>query len=487
MRCDRGEIHAIVGENGAGKSTLMKVLYGLERADSGIVSLNSQRLTIRSPQDALAAGIGMVHQELIQISEFSVWENVVLGIEPVGPLGGLKTREARLWVQERIDEFGFSLRAEMRLGDLSVAARQKVEILKLLCRDAQILILDEPTAVLTPQEIPAFFNELRRLRDTGRTLLFISHHLDEVLTLSDHITVLRRGRWVTTRPAAELHRLELARLMVGQDWNPPPPGPRQTPGAPILTVDALRVTSADGRPGLVDVNLRVHAGEVVGVAGVEGNGQSELVGTLVGLVPPDQVSGLVQIGSTQVPRTASVLERRRRLGLVPSDRARAGGALDASILENVLMGHHRLNPGLTLLAGTFVNFRSARRMTESIRDRFSVIMSNAKAPLRSLSGGNQQKVILGRELAGERPLLVLDQPTRGLDVRATEAVHTEIRTQRDLGRAILLVSSDLEELFALSDRLVVLHRGRLAATLTIESTTLDQVGRIMLTGSDDAA
>ncbi len=490
LSCERGEIHAIVGENGAGKSTLMKVLYGLERPDSGSIVLDGRPFQARSPRAALAAGIGMVHQELVQVPEFSVWENVVLGSEPVGPLDQLQAREAIKFVQGRIDEFGFALKAETRLGDLSVAARQKVEILKLLCREARILILDEPTAVLTPQEIPPFFEELRRLRAAGRTLLFISHHLDEVLDLCDQVTVLRRGRLVVTQPAAELNRAELAQLMVGRDVAALTISSalrNETSGAVVLQLDALRVVAADGRPGLIDVNLQVRAGEIVGVAGVEGNGQTELIETLVGLTPPDRVTGNIQIGAMRLPRTASVLDRRPYLSFVPADRGRAGSALSAPVVENVLMGHHRLDPRMTRVGGLLIDRRAARGLAERVRDQFQVALSGLDAPMRSLSGGNQQKVILGRELAAERPLLILDQPTRGLDVSASEFVHHEILRQRDLGRAILLVSSDLEELFALSDRLLVLHRGRLAGTLERADATVERVGRLMLTGSDDAA
>ncbi len=488
LDCERAEIHAIVGENGAGKSTLMKVLYGLESADAGTITLDGRPLHVRSPRAALAAGIGMVHQELVQVAEFTVWENVVLGIEPVGALDQLQVRAAARYVQARIDEFGFGLRAEARLSDLSVAARQKVEILKLLCRDARILILDEPTAVLTPQEVPPFFDELRRLRDAGRTLLFISHHLDEVLALCDQVTVLRRGRHVATRPASAVTRSELAQLMVGRELVAPDRTARPAPGqATVLQLDALRVIAADGRPALIDISAQVRGGEIVGVAGVEGNGQTELVEALIGLTPPERVSGLIHVGGARVPREASVLERRRFLSFVPSDRGRAGGALPASIVENVLMGHHRLDPAMTTAGGALVNRVAARGLAERVRQRFEVALSGLDAPLRSLSGGNQQKVILGRELAAERSVLVLDQPTRGLDVSAAEYVQGAILAQRALGRAILLVSSDLEELFALSDRLLVLYRGRLAAALPIDDATVERVGRLMLTGADDAA
>jgi simple sugar transport system ATP-binding protein len=488
LSCERGEIHAIVGENGAGKSTLMKVLYGLEHADSGTIEFDGRRLAIRSPRDALAAGIGMVHQELVQVPEFTVWENVVLGIEPVGPFGSLNANDAARYVQSRIDEFGFGLRAGARLGDLSVAARQKIEILKLLCRDVRVLILDEPTAVLTPQEIPPFFDELRRLRDAGRTLLFISHHLDEVLELCDRVTVLRRGVHVATRPAAELTRSELATLMVGRDVDSQRRVERETILGPVvLQLDALRVAAADGRPALIDVSLQVHESEIVGVAGVEGNGQAELVETLIGLTAPERIAGFIQIAGVRLTRNATILERRRHLSFVPADRGGAGSALQASVVDNVLMGHHRLDPAMTWAGGAMLNNGAARRLGEGIRQRYDVSLSGLDAPMRSLSGGNQQKVILGRELAAELPLLILDQPTRGLDVSAAEFVHNEILAQRDLGRAILMVSSDLEELLALADRVLVLHRGRLAGSLPIAEATIERVGRLMLTGSDDAS
>ncbi|MBL8057320.1 MAG: ABC transporter ATP-binding protein [Anaerolineales bacterium] len=481
----RGEIHAVVGENGAGKSTLMKVLYGLEPATAGEVRLDGRPVRFRGPGDALAHGLGMVHQEILLVDEYPVWQNVVLGAEPVaGPLGQLKAKLALRSVQEKIDAFGFHLDPEARAGDLSVAARQKVEILKLLYRQVAVLILDEPTAVLTPQEIPQLFAELRRLRAAGQTILFISHHLDEVLDLSDRVTVLRKGRHVATTEAAALTKPALARLMVGREVLFTVRREAQAPGAVVFSVDGLNVTAPGGRARLADVQLSVRAGEVVGVAGVEGNGQLELVNAIMGLTEP--AAGSVRVAGRDLTR-APILERRRHLAFVSQDRGRMGASLAASIRDNALMTHHRLNPALTRWGGWLLDLGAAQRFTLGLRDQFAVAMAAPEAPFRSLSGGNQQKVILGRELLLDRPFILLDQPTRGLDVGATEYVHAQILRLRDQGRAVLLISADLEELFLLADRIVVLHRGRIVAERRAEAASVEEIGYLMLEGRPAAA
>ncbi len=481
-----GEIHALVGENGAGKSTLMKVLYGLEAATAGEVRLGGRPVRFRGPGDAIARGLGMVHQEILLVDEYTVWENVVLGAEPVaGPLGQLNTTLALRAVQAKIAAFGLDLDPAARAGDLSVAARQKVEILKLLYRDVSVLILDEPTAVLAPQEVPQLFAELRRLRAGGQTILFISHHLDEVLTLCDQVTVLRRGRHVATRAAAGLGKPELARLMVGRDVVFTSRRSPHPPGGVVFSADALTVRApsaggrAAGRERLRDVSLSVRAGEIVGVAGVEGNGQFELVGALMGLLPA--AAGRVRVNGRDLTH-ASILERRRHLAFVAQDRGRMGASLAAPIRDNAIMTHHRLNPALTAWRGWLLRPAAVGRFVDELRERYAVTMRAAGAPFRSLSGGNQQKVILGRELLLDRPFILLDQPTRGLDVGSTEYVHDQILQLRARDRAVLLVSADLEELFRLADRIAVMHRGRIVADLPTDETTLAAVGYLMLEG-----
>jgi simple sugar transport system ATP-binding protein len=475
-----GEIHAIIGENGAGKSTLMKVLYGQEEATRGTITYNGRQVAFRNPGAAIAAGIGMVHQEILLVNEYTVWQNVVLGAEPTNRWGQIDEAKARALVQAKIAEFGFNVNPDALVDEISVAARQKVEILKLLYRNVDVLILDEPTAVLTPQEIPQLFAELRRLRDNGQTILFISHHLDEVLALSDRITVLRKGHHVATVNAAATTERELAALMVGREVLFAPLRSDHAIGPPIFTVRDLHYIDATGVERLQQINFTVHQGEIVGIAGVEGNGQFELVNTIVGLLMP--TTGSIQVQGQELT-TRSILARRDLVSFVPQDRRRLGGAVTASITENMLMTHHRLDPRFTHWQGRLLNRAAAERFTDEVEQNFNVVMSDNGQPFGSLSGGNQQKIILGRELALDNPFLLLDQPTRGLDVGSIEYVHRVIVEAGERGQATLLISADLEELFRLSDRILVLYRGRVVADLPTDATDIETVGRYMLEGN----
>lgn len=475
----QGEIHAIVGENGAGKSTLMKVLYGQEAASAGVITYRGQPVRFRNPGEAIANGIGMVHQEILLIPEYTVWQNIVLGAEPVGRWGRLDIARARAQVQAKLTEFGFHLDPDALAAELSVAAQQKVEILKLLYRNVSVLILDEPTAVLTPQEIPQLFSELRRLRDTGQTILFISHHLDEVLALSDRITVLRKAQFVATVAAKTTSEPELARMMVGRDLVLQTRRTAHVIGQPVFTVTGLAYTDKAGRQLLTDIDVQVRAGEIVGVAGVEGNGQFELVHSIVGLLQP--TAGAITVDGTAITQLP-ILERRDLVSFVPQNRRTMGAAVTASITENILMTHHRLNPRFTHWGGRLLDMREAHAFTDEVEAAFAVVMRDNDQPFGALSGGNQQKIILGRELALDNPFVLLDQPTRGLDVGSIEYVHQVILKLSEQGRAVLLVSADLEELFALTDRIVVMYRGRLVADLATAQTTIAEVGQWMLEG-----
>ena len=478
---DDGEIHALVGENGAGKSTLMKVLYGLIHQDGGEIIYQDRSVRFRTPGEAIAAGIGMVHQEIVLVNEYTVWENIVLGAEPVDWLGRIDETRSRQQVQAIIDQFHFDLDPDAQVDDISVAARQKVEILKLLYRKVSVLILDEPTAVLTPQEIPQLFAELRELRDEGHTIIFISHRLEEVLALSDRVTVLRKGRLVATVPAAGTTRAELAELMVGREVLFTSRRTPQEPGEVVFAVAGLRYEDGRGRVRLKDVTLQVRAGELVGVAGVEGNGQFELVNAITGLLKP--TAGTIEVAGEDVT-AAPVLERRRHIAYVPQDRGRMGGSLPASVVENAIMTHHRLNAELVRWRGLLLDNGAARRFTDRLAEAFAVSMPSRSSPLRSLSGGNQQKVILGRELLLDSPFILLDQPTRGLDVGSIEYVHDQMLAMRGAGRALLMISANLEEIFMLADRIVVLHRGEIVADVPVEQASIEQIGRYMLEGND---
>jgi len=477
----RGEIHSIVGENGAGKSTLMKVLYGLTHANSGEIIYKGKSVHFREPGEAIAAGIGMVHQEIVLIPEYTVWENIVLGIEPVNWLGKIDRNRARQLVRQKIDEFQFNLDPDARVENISVAARQKVEILTLLYRNVEVLILDEPTAVLTPQEIPQLFAELNRLRDGGHTILFISHRLEEVLELSDRITVMRKGKKVDTVDAASTTRQELAHMMVGREVIFTSRRTPQPAGETILKVENLSLREDHGRVRLDNLNFEVRAGEIVGVAGVEGNGQFELVNTLMGIQSP--TSGRILIRGQDITR-ASILERRKHISFVPQDRGKMGASLTAPVWEDAIMTHHRLNPRFSGWNGLLLNSSYAQQFTRQLIEAFSVVLSSPRAPFRTLSGGNQQKVIVGRELLLQSDFVLLDQPTRGLDVGSMEYIHDQILRIRAEGRAILMISADLEEIFLLSDRILVLYRGKLVGNLPVEQTNPQEVGQLMLEGRE---
>ncbi len=480
----KGEIHSIVGENGAGKSTLMKLLYGLVPFDSGGVRIDGASVHFREPGDAIARGIGMVHQEIELIPQYTVWENVVLGAEPVrGPFGALNSKRAIERVRQKIEEFQFNLDPLAVVDRISVAARQKVEILKLLYRNVSVLILDEPTAVLTPQEIPQLFAELKRLRGAGTTILFISHRLDEVLELSDRITVMRKGKKVATVAASETSKEALAQMMVGRQVIFTSKRTPHRRGGCVFEAKALSVTRRDGLRLLDGVSFSVHAGEIVGIAGVEGNGQFELVNSIMGLITPS--SGSMTVNGREITGLP-ILERRRLISFVPQDRAKMGASLAASILDNAIMTHHRLEPRFAAWRGLVLNYRNARAFTDSLVQRFSVQTTSRQNPFRSLSGGNQQKLILGRELLLSTPFFLMDQPTRGLDVGSIEYVHGEILSMREADRAVLLISADLEELFLIADRILVMHRGQIVADLVAEQTTIEEVGRYMLEGKRTA-
>jgi ABC-type uncharacterized transport system ATPase subunit len=473
LAVEAGEIHAVVGENGAGKSTLMRILAGELAADRGQVLVGDRPVRFTSARDAMAAGIGLVHQEILLVEGFTVWENVVLGAEPVRRVGLIDAERARADVAATLDRAGFPLRPDALVGELSVAARQQVEIAKLLHRDVGVLILDEPTAVLTPQEVPRLFAELRRLRDGGRTVVFISHRLGEVLELADRVSVLRDGHLVGTVPAAGTTRSELARLMVDRDVvltsrrEPRPPGPL------VLEVAGLR----SGRLGPVD--LTVHAGEIVGVAGLDDAGQRELVDAVVGVAPV--AGGTIRVLGVDVA-DQPIVERRLVLAAVPADRRAEGGAVSGPVLDTARMTHHRRSPRLRSRRGWWQRRGAAAAFARELQQRYEIVMSGPEQLFGSLSGGNQQKVVVGRELAFGRPLLVLDQPTRGIDVGSVEALHGEILRRRADGTAVLLVSADLEELLLLSDRIHVLHRGRTALEGPVGDLTAAAIGEAMLNG-----
>jgi general nucleoside transport system ATP-binding protein len=473
-----GSIHAFVGENGAGKSTLLRMLSGEVRPDRGDISFDGNVLRFAAARDAMDAGVGMVHQEILLVNELSVWENVILGVEPTRKRFFLDVERSRASVRDSIERFGLSLDPDAIVGDLSVAARQKVEICKLLHRNVSVLIFDEPTAVLAPQEIPKFFDELRRLAVSGRTVCFISHHLDEVMDLTDTVTVLRDGRLVGTMPTRSTTIPELTRLMVDRDVVHTKQRETLPPGEIVISLDRVSVSDG-GRSVLGPIDLEVRGGEVLGIAGVEGNGQRELVGAIVGSIAID--SGSLTIAGTDCS-DRSILRRRTHLAYVPSERKTAGGSIDSSIVENSIMTHHRLDRSFSLFRGLLLRWSRARTFASGLVSDYYVELKSIDQDLGSLSGGNQQKIILGRELSEPRALIVLEQPTRGLDVGSIEFVHETILDLRRNGGAVLLVSADLVELLRLSDNVAVMRKGKIVEVVRSVDATVARLGTAMLEG-----
>ncbi|MEW6058820.1 MAG: ABC transporter ATP-binding protein [Actinomycetota bacterium] len=473
------EIHAVVGENGAGKSTLMKILYGMLRPDGGTISVDGRDVRFRSPKDAIAAGIGMVHQHFMLATNLTVLENVVLGSEPAHA-GVLDFDGARTRIKELSESYGVPLDPDRLLEDLAVGERQRVEIVKVLYRGAQILILDEPTAVLVPQEVEELFGHLRELKERGVTIIFISHKLDEVLEIADSITVIRDGHTVATVKPHDVTARQLAELMVGSELPTPETRESTVTEEVLLSVRGLGVRIGD-RWALEETSFDIHRGEIVGIAGVEGNGQRELVETLMGLRKPD--AGDITLADVGVGLWPTRRRREAGLGYIPEDRQGRGLLLPSPLWENAMLGHQTRDP---FSKGPWINKGGARRRTEDLIREYNVMTPGPDTSALALSGGNQQKLIVGREMIAEPKVLIAAQPTRGIDVGAQEAVWEQIRAARAAGLALLLISADLEELIGLSDTLYVILRGRLVAKLDPATVTPEELGSYM-TGAAEAA
>ncbi len=470
----RGTVHAVVGENGAGKSTLMKILYGVQAPDEGTIAVDGTVRQLGSPSDAIAAGIGMVFQHFQLADNLTVLENVVLGAERRHGIG----EAARTAIRELSAAYGLGVDPDALVATLGVGARQRVEILKVLFRGARIVILDEPTAVLVPQEVDELFDNLRGLKAEGLTVLFISHKLDEVLRVADAITVIRRGTTVAEVHPKEVSARELAELMVGSELPSPSTEESTVTDTPLLTVvDTSLDDPSGGRRLLEGIDLTVHAGEVVGIAGVEGNGQAELVEVVMGMREP--TSGRILLGEQDVSSWPVRALREAGIGYVPEDRHRHGLLLEAPLWENVVLGHqtdplYRTGPG-----GTLVDAAAARRETEQVVAQYDVRTPSIDVTAGSLSGGNQQKLILGREMRRSPRVLVAAHPTRGVDVGAQAAIWDHIKAARRAGLGVLLVSADLEELVGLSDTIRVILRGRLTGDFDPDTVTKEQLGAAM--------
>ncbi len=479
IKVEPATIHAIVGENGAGKSTAMRIAYGFYTADGGEILINGQAREIRTPHDAIKLGIGMVHQHFMLVEPMTVAENIVLGAEP-GSAASLDLKKAAEEIRKVSDEFKLAVDPNATIESLSVGQQQRVELLKALYRHAQLLILDEPTAVLTPQEVEEFFAILRRMREQGKTIVIITHKLSEVLAISDNVTVMRDGRVVGDLKTSATNAAELARLMVGREVLLRVEKPEAKAGATVLSVRDLSIAGRDGGKRLDGVSFEVRAGEIVGIAGVEGNGQTELIEALAGLIPGSHVSGTMAFESQDITRLDA--RKRRELGIahVPEDRHRRGLLLDFSLAENTILGVHYRRPAVSS-NGVLLDQKGILRRTEQVIRDFDVRPPNPALPARALSGGNQQKLIIGREFELPPKLLLVSQPTRGVDIGAIEFIHRKLVALRDAGCAVLLVSAELEEVTSLSDRLLVLHNGKVAGEVDPKTVTNEEIG-LMMTG-----
>jgi general nucleoside transport system ATP-binding protein len=470
-----GAVHAIVGENGAGKSTLMKTLYGAHRPDEGTIAVNGRHVDFSTPRDAIAAGIGMVFQHFMLAGNFSVWENIVLGQEP-GTKIGLKPAEARARLRTLGEQYGLDVDPDALVCDLGVGDKQRIEILKVLYRGANILILDEPTAVLVPQEVDELFGSLRELTTTGATVIFISHKLDEVLEYADAITVIRQGRTVAEiDDPSSVTSHELAELMVGSELPTPETRAGTVTDIAVLDVRDFSVTdSADSSRRLVDsVSFTIHRGEILGVAGVEGNGQSELVRAIMGLDPS---TGELLLVGNDISTMSTQHRRAAGVGYIAEDRQRDGLVLPFTLWENAALGHQHVAP---YGRGPWIDRAGSRERTETIIEEFDVRTPGVDVPIFTLSGGNQQKLIVGREITSDPSLLIAAHPTRGVDVGAQALIWDILRDARENGLATLLISADLEELIGLSDRLLVMLRGRVVAELNPATVTPAVLGSYM--------
>ena len=471
-----GTVHALIGENGAGKSTLMKILYGVQRPDEGTVSIEGKPVQFSSPTDAIRAGIGMVFQHFMLAENLTVLENVVLGAERLYGIGD----RAREEITRISDTYGFGLDPDTFVEDLGVGERQRVEILKVLYRGAQIIILDEPTAVLVPQEVEALFANLRELRASGHTLLFISHKLDEVLSIADDITVMRRGRTVGEADPATTTKRQLAELMVGSELPSPQTEESTVTDSVLMEVTGLNLVDPRGRHLLRDINLRIHRGEILGIAGVEGNGQSELVETIMGM---RKATGSVSLAGQPLADWNTRRRREAGVGFIPEDRHRHGLLLEAPLWENRILGHQTRAPSSR---NGLIDRRAAKADTQRLVAEYDVRPPSILTRARALSGGNQQKLIVGREMSGDPILLIASHPTRGVDVGAQAAIWEHIKRARREGLGVLLVSADLDELIGLSDRIAVILRGELVGEFDPQHVTPQQLGTAMTGGRESA-
>ncbi len=475
----RGEIHALLGENGAGKTTLMNILYGLYRPDEGRIGVYGQEVEIPSSRKAIELGIGMVHQNFMLVNPFTVVENVLLGLPGVHRIL-LDTRRARRRVESVTEDYDLTVNPDAKVVDLSVGEQQRVEIIKALYRGARILILDEPTSVLTPKETEQLFTNLKNLKNSEHTIIFISHKLDEVMAITDRISVLRDGKVVGTLPTREADKTSLAKMMVGREVlfrlnrDAIPPGPA------LVELEDLRVNDDRGLPAVRGLNLEIHAGEILGIAGVDGNGQRELAEAIYGLRPAE--SGTIRIKGEDSGKLGPVELIPLGVTFISDDKLGEGLVGDFSVAENLALREHKKRP---FSSRGLLNLKSIRDRADQLGGEYGIRAGSMEAPVKLLSGGNQQKVILARELAGKPDVIIASQPTRGLDIGAAEFVKRQLLRQRARGSAILFVSADLEDVISISDRIAVIYEGRITGIIDGPDFDREEIGLLMAGAGQD--
>ncbi len=474
LKIQEGTIHAIVGENGAGKSTLMKILYGMLKQDFGSIKIFDNEVNFSSPKDAISEGIGMVHQHFMLADNLSVLESIILGMDKAS-LKILNKSKYKDEINEITDKYSMPLNTQSMIDELGVGEKQRVEIIKVLFRGAKILILDEPTAVLVPQEVSELFNNLKNLKDSGVTIIFISHKLDEVLEIADEISVMRGGKHIDTVDASTVSKTDLAEMMIGQNLPTPPKREKNSKQDKSLTIKNLTAEIDNGRRAFENINFSINQGEVVGIAGVEGNGQRELAESILGVYPIE--SGEIILGETTINDLSTRDRRESGLSFIPEDRQSQGLLMDVSLSENVILGKQSSTKYKSRYSN--IKFNEASKNSNTVIENFDVRTPGNSTLALALSGGNQQKFVVGREIENKPSLLIASQPTRGIDIGAQSLIWNKLRDARDDGLGVLLISADLDELIGLSDRIYVIYEGSFVKELDPENATPEILGSYM--------
>ena len=474
LKIQEGTIHAIVGENGAGKSTLMKILYGMLKQDFGSVKIFDNEVNFSSPKDAISEGIGMVHQHFMLADNLSVLESIILGMDKAS-LKVLNKSKYKDEINEITEKYSMPLNTQSMIDELGVGEKQRVEIIKVLFRGAKILILDEPTAVLVPQEVSELFNNLKNLKDSGVTIIFISHKLDEVLEIADEISVMRGGKHIDTVDASTVSKTDLAEMMIGQNLPTPPKREKNSKQDKSLTIKNLTAEIDNGRKAFENINFSINQGEVVGIAGVEGNGQRELAESILGVYPIE--SGEIILGNTTINDLSTRDRRESGLSFIPEDRQSQGLLMDVSLSENVILGKQSSTKYKSRYSN--IKFNEASKNSNTVIENFDVRTPGNSTLALALSGGNQQKFVVGREIENKPSLLIASQPTRGIDIGAQSLIWNKLRDARDDGLGVLLISADLDELIGLSDRIYVIYEGNFVKELDPENATPEILGSYM--------